>query len=342
MRARMAGMTAMAAALVVLAATAAPGQTRVRSANFDVLYLTPLYVAKEQGFFTREGLDVQMVPVKAGRLGTTALIAGEVEISQVDLREAILARQQGKQILRIYSVANRMTMDFIVRNAVLQARNLRREQPLLERFKALKGMKIGITAPGALSDVVTRFYLKRAGLDPDRDAQLVAIGGGNLPSALRTGQIDGYMLSPPTPLWLEREGVGRIIIKSSAGDVPEFAEYEYVGVSVMKGYAERHEGTLRAFVRAMNAANRFWRAPENLEKAVDAGQRYFTRVPREIIRLSILDLKESLSPDGVIRPSAIKQYMDFERTAYPGQFSEADLNPAEGVYWTNRFNPGAR
>ena len=60
---------------------------------------------------------------------------------------------------------------------VVERLGLSRELPLMDRFAALKGLNIGITQPGAVTDVIARYYLKQAGLDPDRDAPLVPVGG---------------------------------------------------------------------------------------------------------------------------------------------------------------------
>ncbi len=331
---------ALALSLVLVLATL-PGETeaatRIRSANFNVLFLAPLYVAKEKGFFAKEGLEVEMIRVKAGRLATTALMAGEAEFSpSTTLRESVLALRKGKKIPRIYSLANRMTMDLVVRNDVVKARGLSREMPLVDRFKGLKGLRIGITAPGALTDVISRYYLRKAGLDPDRDAQIMPVGGRNLVPAFRAGRIDAFILSPPNPLWLERDGHGRIIIKSSAGDVPEFRNYEFVGLHTRQGWLDENPNAARAFSRAMNLANQAWR--EDINLAVDSAQRYFINVPREIIKLSIETLQASLSPDGIVKTSAVEQYMRFLHESDSKNFPMDILDAKEGVHYTNRYN----
>ena len=44
--------------------------------------------------------------------------------------------------------------------------------------KSLKGKRIGVTSPGALTDNTVRWAITRAGLRPERDFQIVAAGGG--------------------------------------------------------------------------------------------------------------------------------------------------------------------
>ena len=310
--------------------------------HVNALHLTPLYVAKEQGFFAKEGLTVEMLGVSAGSHAALTLLAKEAQFSSAtNIGETVLLRQQGKHLVRIYSIANRMTMDLVVRNEVIEAKGLSRDLPIMQRFKALKGMDIGVTAEDVLDDVALRYYLEKARLGLGENIFFTFLGTvTTLAQAFRAGEIDALMLPHPTPLLLEEEGFGKIIIKSSAGDVPAFVNFEHVGITVTKEWAEEHEREVRAFVRAMNAANRFWR--ENLTAVVDAAEKLFPRIPREIVQLSIEALKDSLSPDGLITPFNVIQYMDILHTMEPKQFPREALNPSEGIHWTNRYNPNGR
>jgi NitT/TauT family transport system substrate-binding protein len=321
-------------------AAGAAAAEKLSMAYFNVMYLAPIFVAKEKGFFAKEGLEITMNRTKAGRLATTALMAGEAEFSpSTDLREYVLTKRKGKHLIRIYSVAKRMTMDLIVRKEVVKQKNLSRKMPLMERYKALKGMKIGITVPGAATDVITRYYLTQAGLNPDKDAQIMPLGGRSLAPALRAGRIDAFMLSPPRPLWLEKDGHGTVIIKSSAGDVPEFRDWEYHGITVRKKWLDKNGKTARAFNRAMNAANKAWRG--NVGMAIDAAQKYNTKVPREIIQLSMEALRDSLSPDGIIKKVAVEHFFELLHQSDPKKYPKSILDTREGVYYTNKYNPNA-
>src|SRR5207249_7743951 len=70
-------------------------------------------------------------------------------------------------------------------------------------------------SPGAPTDLFARYYVRQAGLDPDKDVQIIRIGSiAGLLAALRSDQIDGYMLSAPSPQQVEQQGLGQILIKS--------------------------------------------------------------------------------------------------------------------------------
>ena len=75
--------------------------------------------------------------------------------------------------------------------------------------KALKGLTFGITRPGAVTQLFPSYLLRKAGLDPEKDATFVQIGGGQaLVAAMKAKRIDAFMLSAPAPYLLERDKVG--------------------------------------------------------------------------------------------------------------------------------------
>ena len=45
-----------------------------------VVSMAPMWIAKEAGFFKKQGLDVRLVFIASGPMGTTAVLAGEVDL----------------------------------------------------------------------------------------------------------------------------------------------------------------------------------------------------------------------------------------------------------------------
>ena len=161
-----------------------------------------------------------------------------------------------------------------------------RSTPIAQRFAALRGLRLGITSPGAATDVYMRYYLRRAGLNPDRDAQIIGAGSGaNLLAALRTRQIDAFHLSAPTPYLAERDGFGTVVIKSSAGDVPELDNFMYTGIAVHNVFANQNADLLRRWVRAVNRANQLMRRDQ--AAAVTHLRKHFPRQDPAILALAL-------------------------------------------------------
>jgi NitT/TauT family transport system substrate-binding protein len=323
-------------AIMVLAfGSAAYAATKVTYADFRISYNSAAYVAKSKGFFKAEGIDLDVQRIKSGKFSAIFLSTKQAEIALLNAKDMLGLRKNGKNMKWIYGVSNRMTMDFVMNKGVADRLGLSRKIPLMARYKGLKGLKIGITRRGAVTDLYTRYYLKKAGLDPDRDATIIPIGGGtNLLAALRTGQIDGFMLSPPRPGTAVRGGFGKIIIKSTSGDVPEFKSYAYSMYAVREGWLKDNGNTVRAYIRALKKGVNFLH--DNLDESVDLLKKnWFKKAKKVVLKDTLKDFLPALPRDGKLRKTAIANMVN---TMHAGGVLKEKLDLREGHLWTNEYN----
>lgn len=333
--------TAALAVLVLLTVTvlsaavsAQAPRVRLREAHTGTLFMAPVYIAEAAGYMAEEGIDLELTEVDSGALGIAALVSGQVQLFDADPFQAVNLRRQGRQILFIYNLTRRVTLDMVMHPEVAQRLGISRTTPIAQRFAALRGLKLGITSPGAATDVYMRYYVRRAGMNPDRDVQIIAAGGGaNLLAALRTRQIDAFHLSAPTPYLAERDGFGSVVIKSSAGDVPELDNFLYTGIAVHNVFANQNPDVLRRWIRAVNKANALMR--QDQAQAVQHLRKHFPRTDPVVLTLALREIIPALSTDGRITSAMLDKHLQF--LADNGQIT---LKPsaAEGVLWTNRFN----
>ncbi len=328
-------VTLIVAALLLVPATA-PAQApphRLTQAGFRVLYMAPVFIAIEKGLFAQEGIDFTFTEIDSGALGPAAVVSGNAQISDLDPLGVARLQQEGKALLLFYSLVERVTLDLVVRTPVLQKLGVTRESPLPARYAALKGLNIGITRPGAPTDVFARYFLMRAGLNPDRDASLVQVGGvPALAAAFKAGRIDAFLLSPPLPHTLEREGAGQILIRNTAGDVPELRHTTYVAMFATAEYAKKNAPALQAYSRALRRATEWLRA-NRAEALRILGEKYFKDTPAESLALSLDATLPALSADGRFSQAAVQSYLDIFKTI--GETVTASA--AEGVLWSNEL-----
>ncbi len=327
---------ALAAGALMLGAgprASAQSRVKIREAHTGTLFMAPVYIAEAAGYMAEEGIDLELTEVESGALGIAALVSGQVQVFDADPFQAAQLLGQGKQILFIYNLTRRVTLDLVMHPEVARAKNVSRSTPLAGRFAALKGLRLGITRPGAATDVYMRYYLKRAGLDPDRDAQLIAVGGGSsLLAALRTRQIDAFHLSAPTPYLAARDGFGELIIKASAGDVPELDDFLYTGISVQRDYADKNGDVLRRWVRAVSRANALMRRDQ--AAAVSHLRKHFPRMEPDVLGLALREIVPALSHDGRMTEPMLQKHLDF--LVETGQLASKP-SAKEGVLWTNAY-----
>ena len=117
-------------------------------------------------------------------------------------------QSQGKDIVLFYNVENGLSMNLVVRNNILKDRGVTANSPLDQKIKALKGLRIGITRPGAVTQLFPSYMMKTIGLDPKETPnsfKSVAVPHCIQPSW--PDKIDAFMLSAPNPEKVVADGV---------------------------------------------------------------------------------------------------------------------------------------
>ena len=316
-----------------MSAYAQAKRVKVLEAHTGTLFMAPVYIAEAAGYMAEEGIDLELTEVDSGALGIAALVSGGVQLVDADPFQLVQLLKQGKSVQFLYNLTKGVTLDMVMSKEVIAAKNLSRSMPIAQRFAALKGMKLGITRPGAATDVYMRYYLKRAGIDPERDVQIVTVGGGAaLLASMKTKQIDAFHLSPPTPYQAQQAGFGDVIIKASAGDVPELTNFLYTGIAVTKEYAEKNADVLKRWTRAVNKANALMQKDE--AASIKYLQKYFPRMDPAVMTLAMREIIPALSPNGVMNEQMVQKHLDFLR-----ETKQVDSVPSakEGVLWTNAY-----
>jgi len=326
-------LLAVTFALLSLADTAMAQTYKLTHAGLRTLYLAPLFVAMDRGMFKARNLEVTYQEIDSGALSSAAVLSGAAQMTSDDLMGIAPLAEQGKQFLMIYNLLDRMTMDFVVRKDAIAKSGIDPNSDLKSRLKMLKGLTIGITRPAAPTDVYSRFLMTEAGLNPERDATLVQIGGvAALSAAFRSGKIDGFMLSPPLPQTLERDGFGSIIIHNTADELPSLSGITYIALFTSKDYADKNPQAVKAYAQGISEAVH-WIKANRAEAVKMLSEKWFKDTPEEAMRISMDSLLPAFSDSGVFTEEGLLKVKHVYETA--GE--NINLNFGEGGFWTNAF-----
>ena len=145
----------------------------------------PFRVALARGFFKSQGLDILPIFVRGGPAALAALSSGEVEFAEIGGAQAIMrSRARGLDVAIIGAISNAVAYQLVGSKST-------------RSLEDLKGKVVGVTGAGAFSDFATRTFLRRKGIDPDKDVLLRAIGGSNLRvGALEKGLVAAAPFAP--------------------------------------------------------------------------------------------------------------------------------------------------
>ena len=127
------------------------GQTSTLTAFYTapVVSMAPMWIAKEAGFFKKQGLDVRLVFIASGPLGTTAILSGDVDVGVIGGFAPIRAIAGGnKNLAMIGQTKNRMTGAIVGKKEIASVQDL-------------KGKRLGIDRIGSNPDMFTQASLAR-------------------------------------------------------------------------------------------------------------------------------------------------------------------------------------
>lgn len=204
--------------------------------------LSASWVAYEEGFFKKNGLEVEMLHIPSTSRAIQTMMAGEIGFSYTDGRNAVQANLSGVDVVMLAGVANHFVFSLMAR-------------PEIKKISELKGRKIGITRIGSSSHTVTLWIMSRAGFKPE-DYQLVPlVEVPNVLTAILAGQIDAGVLSPPTNFRARKAGLSELMDLSKEGP-----EYVSVAVGSTRAYVRANEEITRRLIRAYSEAVGFLKA----------------------------------------------------------------------------------
>jgi NitT/TauT family transport system substrate-binding protein len=242
-------------ACVLTAATLWPAaslaQTRVRLAvgGQPALFYLPLNVTDRLGYFKDEGLDVAISDLSAGGRALQALMGGSADVVTGSFDHTI--QMQAKQ----------QTITAVVQLGRFPGFVLGLVGPKTAAYRGpadLKGMKIGITAPGSSTHFMALHIMAQAGLKPD-DASFIAVGAGaTAVAAARRGEIDALLNVDPVISLLESEKLIRVVAdtRTEQGTRQVYGGlYPAAVLYLPPAYAEKNPKTVQsltnAFVRGL-------------------------------------------------------------------------------------------
>ncbi|HVO92752.1 MAG TPA: ABC transporter substrate-binding protein [Terriglobales bacterium] len=207
-----------------------------------------LYVAQDQGLFRKYGLDVNLVQVRNGPVGMSALSSGESLLHWGSVSGANLgAIAEGADLVFAAGFINKLTGTFVA-------------NPKIKTPAELKGKSLGVNSLSGGAWIFTMLTLDHWGLVPERDnIQLRALGDNSVVSqALLAGNVDAAYLGYTFSKMVQSKGF-RMLADLEKLPIP----YQGSGIITRRSAIASSSPILENMLRALLDAVAFIRNPEN-------------------------------------------------------------------------------
>jgi len=285
---------ARAAALVALLLSTpafAEGKKVTLSQAFQSMLYLPLYVAIDEGFFTRQGLDLTKETAGAPTVALSAVISGSAQFSIHGPEWTAIAASKGAPVDIIANVVNGAAV------WIATAPDFK-----FDSIKDVKGQKVITGLMPTTSTSLFMKLLKENGLDAKTDVEMIQVAIGTEPGPFVAKQADIAVMYEP--------GLDQAVAKGMKvvfGFPKTYGAYAFSAVTARN---DVDPDTAQRVVNGMEMAMRFM--AKNEAKTVEIAKKEFPTLDPAVVEAAVKRmLADGVYPPSVdITPDALKVSMD--------------------------------
>jgi ABC-type nitrate/sulfonate/bicarbonate transport system substrate-binding protein len=276
-------------ALAVSNHAGAVDKIRIAVSNPNMPNLT-VATAQTKGFFKDENIDAEIIRMNPN-VSITALSTGDIDYCQL-FGAVVGGAMAGLPVRIVAGYLDNWPMTLIA-------------QPEFKSLKDLKGKTLGISSFGATPDVGARMMIKQAGIDPEKELKILALGSDAARlTALKQRVVDVVVISPPADAQMEKQGY-KILARAY-----ELFSFPYLGLGTHTKKIKERPEEIRRVIKATIRANRFIR--DNREEAVRVLM-HWGKVERDFAFASYDALRILFNADGAVPEDGLKLVIDQAR-----------------------------
>jgi NitT/TauT family transport system substrate-binding protein len=279
-----------------------------------VASMAPMWIAKERGFFKKHGLEVKLVFIASGPVGTASVLGNETDVGIIGGFAPLRAIVGGaKGLVIIGQSKNRITSKIVGKKEIAGVQDL-------------EGKRLGIDRIGSNPDMFAQAALSRFQIDTFKDLQYVQLGDvGKVVAALKAGAIDAGIAGAPHDLFAQRLGF-KVILDIALLKIPFAATV----LMSSRDTVARKQPELTRFMRAYAEAMHYFLT--NHEGTAQVVTKYTQVTERDVLAYSIDSEAAAMEKTLQIDPKGLELILEFIAKTVP---QAASAKPEE--FYDSRF-----
>jgi ABC-type nitrate/sulfonate/bicarbonate transport system substrate-binding protein len=224
--------------------------------------MTPLWLAKEKGFFTKYGQDVDLTLIQAGSTAAAAMLSGDAPFCMITGPTIIQSRLSGSDLVMLAGITNSFDFTFFGAKDI-------------KGIEHLKGKKVGISRFGSATDFAVRVLLQKHGLRPGQDVALLQVGlTTERVAALEAGTVQATLVNVTLTPAMRKRGFPELADKIDA-------EYQHLALISSESYIKQNREQVRRFFRAFMEGLKFYRTQRR--ETIEVMSKYLRTNDKEIL-----------------------------------------------------------
>lgn len=298
---KLAGMLLLAALLVTAASASAQTKVMIGAASASEM-AAPIYVAIDQGYFREAGIEAELVDFRGGAPAIQALVGGGINVCICAVDHVVRLRSRRQDVAVAVELDTRHSYALVSRTGTSYA-----------SVADLRGKRIGITSPSSLTDNTLRWALAKAGLNPDRDVEIVGAGGGaSMKAAIDSGRVEAGMVINADLLHMQTGSNNGYRVVQEFRGIP----YPSLAMLTRESWFTQQPEVARGFTRAVLRGISAIRA--NRAVALAGLRRQFPDYGEAEIDALAADVQARLAPEGRVEEAGYQTLLEMLLPAEPG------------------------
>ena len=250
---------------------------RVNEVTRSVFY-APQYVAINNGYFEKNGLDVELSTGQGADAVMTAVLSNQCEIGFAGPEASIYVYNEGKEdYCQVFAQMTKRDGSFLVARTDTESFS----------WQDLKGKTEIPGRKGGVPYMTLEYVLKKNGIDPQKDLTLDdSIKFDLMAGAFAAGNADYVTLFEPTASLTEQQGKGYIVasVGEASGEIP------YTAYFAKKSYIANNEETIQGFTNAIYEGQK-WVKEHSSKEVAEAIISFFPDTEVETLSAAVQSYK---------------------------------------------------
>lgn len=253
-------------------------KVKVSEVTRSVFY-APQYVAINNGYFKKNGIDIELTTGGGADTVMTAVLSNQVDIGFAGPEASIYVYNEGKEdYCQVFAQMTKKDGSFLV--AKLKDDKF--------SWQNLKGKTVIPGRKGGVPYMTLEYVLRKNGINPKTDLKLDdSIKFDLMAGAFTSGDAEYVTLFEPTASLTEQQGKGYIVasVGKEAGDIP------YTAYFAKKSYIEKNENLIQNFTNAICEGEK-WVKTHTSEEIANVIMNFFPGTEKDLIKTAVQSYKD--------------------------------------------------
>jgi len=276
------------------------------------------YVAEEEGFWKKQGLDVKITHIQ-GIGSMNAVISGSVDFSMSSGPSITRANARGQKLVALATGIGESDEYIVIRKEIAEAAHFNPNAPLEERGKILKGKTIATGGAGAIPDIVLKVVQKLSGVARD-DVRTTPMQPPEFMAAFSRKSIDGFVSGPPFTQEALLDGSGVLVSNAAKAEPKQYSPVSSALLLARASFCPEHRSICTKMVHGVVEATKF--IHDHPKETLAILKKNFSKYDDKVLAASYEALKAMTPVPPITTPKSLENADDMNIQA--GFMTEAD------------------